>query len=490
MTASKPVGSAVESISSITRPTLPAERTWGGFAAAGLYASTAMATWCFIIGGYVAYYLDAAAGIPIMIAGGLFGIFLIYMALVPASTRYGVESIVSTRPALGVRGSTLSLGLAALILIAWNAILLIVLGRALALILTTMGVIEEGSSRAVVSAAGVIAVGLAWLVMARGSQAMKASGIWIAGIVTVLAVWLAVEVVTGVGFQAVLDAVPLAATGDRPTDVALGLEIMIASTLSWWPYVGAITQRLSKKTGPMAPVILGLSLPLSVISVVGLLAALAFPDSGGDPTLYVMELGGDVLGVVALGFVILANVGTVVVGVFSLSTGIRQGAPLGFQIGWNTALALTLVPVALIVAFIPNWFFDNLGAVLAFAGVLIAPLCGVQIVDYFFLRRQYWNVAALYDFSKASPYYYMGGFNPIGIGSVVFGFAVYIYLLDPVSYETSPLFSILAASIPAAILSGALHGIVTTLVTRRSPWGGYPRDHDAVPKAETDKVAV
>ena len=81
----------------------------------------------------------------------------------------------------------------------------------------------------------------------------------------------------------------------------------------------------------------------------------------------------------------------------------------------------------------------------------------------------------------------MGGFNPIGIGSVVFGFAVYVYLLDPVSYETSPLFSILAASIPAAVLSGAVHGIVTTVVSRHSTWGGYRTDR---PAPEPEKVAA
>lgn len=493
MTAA-PGSSAGAEISEISRPTLPEERTWGGLAATGLYACTAMATWCFIIGGYVAYYLDAASGIPIMIAGGLFGIFLIYLALVPSSTRYGVESIVSTRPALGVRGSTLSLGLAALILIAWNAILLIVLGRAVATVLTTMEVIGEGTARWVISGSGLLAVGLTWMLMAQGSQVMKVTGIWIAVIVTGLAVWLAVELVTGVGLQAVLDAAPLASTGDRATDVTLGIEVMIASTLSWWPYVGAITQRLSKKTSAAAPVILGLSLPLSVVSVVGLLAALSFPDSGGDPTLYVMELGGDLLGVVALTFVVLANIGTVMVGVFSLTTGIRQGAPLGFRIGRKAALAITLLPVALIVAFIPNWFFDHLGAVLAFAGVLIAPLCGVQIADYFFLRRQYWNVRGLYDFSKASPYYYVGGVNPIGLGSVIFGFAVYVYLLDPVTYETAPLFAFLTASLPAAVLSGVLHVVLTTVVSsRRRDWGGYRTgrsDREAQKTERVEKAAV
>lgn len=458
---------------SVTRPTLPGERTWGGMAAAGLYASTAMATWCFIIGGYVAYYLDAASGIPIMIAGGLIGILLIYLALVPASTRYGVESIVSTRPALGVRGSGLSLALAALILIAWNAILLIFLGRALATIMVTVGMIDQDSTRWVVSGGGLLAVAVSWMIMARGSQAMKTSGIWIAVTVTLLALWLAAELVSGVGIDGMLDAAALASTGDRPTDVTLGVEVMIASTLSWWPYVGAITQRLSKKTSPVGPVILGLSLPLSVISVVGLLAALAYPDSGGDPTKYVMELGGDMMGAVALGFVILANIGTVVVGVFSLSNGIRQSSPSRVRIGWNAALALSLVPVAVIVAFIPNWFFDNLGAVLAFAGVLIAPLCGVQIADYFFLRKQYWDVAALYDVSKGSAYYFVGGFNPIGIGSVVVGFVVYVLMLNPNTYETSSVFAFLTASIPAAVISGALHTVLTMAVRRGRSWGGY-----------------
>src|SRR3954469_319345 len=37
-------------------PVLPSERTWGARALFGISVSAAIATWCFLIGGYVAYY--------------------------------------------------------------------------------------------------------------------------------------------------------------------------------------------------------------------------------------------------------------------------------------------------------------------------------------------------------------------------------------------------------------------------------------------------
>ena len=46
--------------------------------------------------------------------------------------------------------------------------------------------------------------------------------------------------------------------------------------------------------------------------------------------------------------------------------------------------------------FIPELFFAKFGNFLALIGVAFAPLCGIQIVDYFVLRRRRINIRAIY----------------------------------------------------------------------------------------------
>lgn len=64
-------------------PLRMSERTWGPLALFGNCASAAVATWCFIIGGYVAYYLPAGTGTVVMLASVLIGMFFIFLACVP-----------------------------------------------------------------------------------------------------------------------------------------------------------------------------------------------------------------------------------------------------------------------------------------------------------------------------------------------------------------------------------------------------------------------
>jgi len=84
------------------------------------------------------------------------------------------------------------------------------------------------------------------------------------------------------------------------------------------------------------------------------------PDSAGDPTKYLTDLGGPVVGVIALLFIMLANVGTVMVGVYVTAVGLKQIAPLE-KVSWNATTGLVLAPVFIIVLIFPNYFFDHIG---------------------------------------------------------------------------------------------------------------------------------
>jgi len=46
----------------------------------------------------------------------------------------------------------------------------------------------------------------------------------------------------------------------------------------------------------------------------------------------------------------------------------------------------------------------HFGTFLAFIGVFFAPLCAIQIVDYFLLRGQRINIRGVYQLGEGTPY--------------------------------------------------------------------------------------
>jgi len=219
------------------------------------------------------------------------------------------------------------------------------------------------------------------------------------------------------------------------------------------------------------PAMLCMGLPTGVISLIGLYSALVTGDP--DPTAWLMKFGGVNLGIAALVFLAMANIGTAIVGAYVASIGLKQIPIFQKGVSWNWVTFIVLLPVALIAVFIPDVFMDNTGSFFAFLGVFFAPVCGIQIVDYFLLRREKLNVDGMYASHVGSPYYYIGGVNPVAALAVLAGFFCYVYLLNPVSYVSSGAFKYIGASVPALIISAMVHYVGTRLYTLPKQIGDY-----------------
>jgi NCS1 family nucleobase:cation symporter-1 len=85
------------------------------------------------------------------------------------------------------------------------------------------------------------------------------------------------------------------------------------------------------------------------------------------------------------------------------------------------------------------------------------PLGGILFADFVFLRRQKLNIWAIFDDDPSTEYYYSRGFNWPALVCVVLGMAVYLYLLDPITYEAHTLFRYLTASLPACVVPGVVY---------------------------------
>ena len=64
--------------------------------------------------------------------------------------------------------------------------------------------------------------------------------------------------------------------------------------------------------------------------------------------------------------------------------------------------------------------------------------------------------------------------NYAAFAAVAAGALTYSLLLNPVSYEPSAVFRYTTASLPAFVVAGLAHYVLTSVVVRRRGLGGYP----------------
>ncbi|MCP4984325.1 MAG: hypothetical protein GY935_27950 [Gammaproteobacteria bacterium] len=458
-----------DSVGESSWPLLKSERSWGQYELWVVLLVAASATWCYIIGEYVGWYLNMKMGTAAMIAGSMIGMLLVTLAVVPPSTRYGIDSISASKPQFGNKGWVITVFLQYVSIIGWNSLLLIFFAKSVAQLLTAMGIVDEGASTWVIPIATLIACIGVYIVLQKGASGVervtKVLFLFIIGV----GAWMIYMLLTNES-EAIEAAKPAYASGSLQWDYVTGIEIGIVSLLSWWPYIGAMVRESPNAHTATLPSMLGMGLPVPILSIIGLAAVLALETS--DPSAWLIQLGGSFYGSIALLFVIAANFGTAVIGVYASAVGLKHIPSIGKK-SWNVALLLGLVPVAFVGIVIPDLFFNNFGSFLAFIGVFFAPLCAIQIVDYFFLRGQKLDIRAIYDTSSESAYAYWGGFNPAAILGMGAGFFTYIYLLNPLTYVSNSPYEYLTASLPTAVVGGVVYLIVTKIMVQSANRGGY-----------------
>ncbi|WP_066452587.1 cytosine permease [Castellaniella caeni] len=467
-------------------PALPHERNWGVLALFGNAAATGVATWVYIIGGFVSFYLSAGPGILVILAGGLAGMLLIALALLPVTGRHGVDSATSTIPQLGTRGAWYSVFLMFVTMAGWNCLLLIFLGRAVAEIVISLGWADASAREALIIGFSLIGALAVWLLLWRGPSALQSAGPIISITVVVLGLYILYLLVKHVGWAHLLRAQPSEPSPDRAWNYATGFEVLVVASIGWWPYVGGLVRLVPSARKALWPTVGGLGLPLSVISIVGFFSGLAFPQSGGDPTVFLVNLGGYWGGITALLFIVLANVGTVMVGAYVSAIGLKRIPVVQARCGWRLTTFLALAPVFVIVVTMPGLFFDNFGTFLAFVGVSFAPMCGIQIADYYCLRRHRGgvDVKAMFITGPGTRYHFWGGINPAGFLGIAAGFVAYLYLLDPLTYASHFPYQYVSASFPSALVAGLVYLLITRYFVLPSGRGGYAPVKPAVAQGQ------
>ena len=423
-------------------PVRLAEREYGTLSAHGTCFAYAIATWCFLVGGYAAELVGALQGMVCLIAGNLIGVFLTTMPVSLGCQRYGLEQMDFCKPAFGQYGSNVILIFYLINMLGWSGLILVMFGNGVHNIIATIGY-DPGEW--MVSLGVALGIWLSYLIVTRGVHLLGICNDIITPVLGLVVAFMFYMLISHYGWDAIVSARPLNPGPDPLTNYAIVVELGIANGFSWWGGIGFLARNTRTRRNAVYPEIIQLGLSSGVVSSIALFSALVVQSD--DPTQWMVPLGGVYMGVMALIFVALANVTSTAVSLFASGLALRH-IPFLRGRSWPQIIVVTIIPCAFFVIW-PQELYDYGNAFLAYNGTMYAPISGVLFVDYFFVRRARLTLRAIFENAPGSEYYYWKGFNVLGLGAVVLGQCAYVYLYNPFNGETDWLFDYIPASVGA-----------------------------------------
>jgi NCS1 family nucleobase:cation symporter-1 len=454
-------------------PILSSERIYRRFGSF-LWTPTSFsaATWAFLIGGS----LPSVGNTVIGILGYLCGLILALVSVVLASGlpsyRYGIDPIDAAKASFGVNGTVLPLLGALATMIGWTYVALALTARgATGLLQVVQHARQPNEDFSTAVALGTLVI--VWIVACRGPNLFQRLSQYTAPgqlIVTLTLLGLLVYRFHWNVLWTSNIAPEAALTQDHGLRFAYAVEFGVASGITWWPIMGGLTRLVEKRRHLLGPCVIGSGILgaafISAVSAIGA-ARVGSP----DPTVWLLALGGPLLGSALLSFVLAANVITMVILIYLAGVTVQQLRPLT-RIPWGVLLALLLAP-GIYVAFRTTWVLEVVMTWMLYNGVMFVGITGITLVDYLVLRRQRLSMANVFTRSSAGQYWYWAGVNWVAIGVALTVMVVYILMYDPSTYRAVWVFRYLGAAIPMVLLAGGSYFLLARFVLRPMGKGGY-----------------
>lgn len=344
-------------------------------------------------------------------------------------SRHGVPAIVSTRGALGNRGSSIPAILNIVQLIGWTAVMLWIGGQAAAGLAG-----GAASARGWILALGVLTT-LWALAGTRAWRILQKTGVVL---LLILSAAMTVLALRTYGWRELLT---LKSSSDMP--FMMGLDLVIAMPISWMPLVSDYTRYAKRPGRGLRGTWWGYLVVSSWMYAVGLIVSVA-THSDTPETMLLQLMGAHRFLLPAVLIVLLSTATTTFLDIYSNAVSAQSLFP---RLGTRPAvLAGGLLGTLLALGFDATQY----ETFLLLIGAAFCPLFGVVIADYFVLKRGHYEASDLFQRGR---YWYTGGFNIRALVAWAAGFALFQFCART-SFAGG-------ASIPALIGAAALYLLIS-----------------------------
>ena len=406
------------------------KRTLGGFDFLLLWSGVGISLAEIWAGGFLTP-MGLWAGLAAIVVGHLIGNTFMALGGVIGSDQ-GIMSMVSVRPAFGIRGSNLAALLNIIQLIGWAAVMLIIGGRAGAMLGRAAGGVLASDHFWIVS---IGLVTLVWAHFTGGALWKLLQKVAVVGLlaVVVLMSWVALD-------EFGRDAMS-ARAGGMP--FMIGLDLVIAMPISWMPLVSDYS-RFARSTRPAFwATWWGYLLVSSWMYALGLVATLVTAET--DPGGLILRLMGTIgLAAPALAMAMFSTTTTTFPDVYSAACSVVNIFP---RLGTKAVLWVVGAVAIVLALMFPMEHYEQF---LLFIGAMFVPLFGVVLTDYFICRGRRLDIDAIYE--RGGRYWYTGGYHL----AAIFAWALGFLLFEGIAWLKLPV----GGSVPALLLSGAAYYVI------------------------------
>lgn len=426
-----------------------------------LYAGGNIILASFVLG---SSYSESLGFIPavIMTIFGNLAAYTITAWNAQKNIKYGLDEVISHRPAVGYYGSVFGIFLIVAITVGWTGLLASLMGSAGKLsvnILTgTDGFAGEYYVYAIIGGIIVPVV----LLLIDPKIGFKLSNITVP-IMLLFSIYMLFKMVTPENLSILTS---FEATGE--TSWIFAFELIFAYAVLWLQYIGAWNRMAKTEKSGVWGTYIGLALAGMLLGIVGGMATIITGEV--DPTQWMFKLN---LSVVSFMAIIAGTVTTITILIYSASMSVLSVFP---------KLQFRIVAIFIAIPALPFIFFSTLrdafDFILIFGAMLAGPYWAMILVDYFFLRKQKINIKACFD--KNGPYKYWKGVNPIAIIAQVIGMIVWVFLggwMTGFEIITSnlgmTLFNVLGSTLPSMIVAGLIYYLLTKIYINKKKFGDY-----------------
>jgi NCS1 family nucleobase:cation symporter-1 len=431
-------------------PVLRKDRAFGWWDFVLVQTGFGIAAWCFLVGGLTGTVLEGKYAIWVILLGNALPVLLI-LPFALQTARQGVDTFIASNQALGHRLSQIFFVIFAVLNLGWITIACFMLGLSAIKVSGVFGLPEFLTTDTVGAPIySIVFFGLAlWIAWMGPLTIRRLARIGVPAILIIL-VGLIVVVLVKYGITSVLDSAPAEPYGTLSESVTHALEWNVGLGFSWLVYLGQWCRLAKNESGAINGTYLGYGLILNVAGIFGAFTALLVGSL--DPTDWMLEAGGDWFGLFGLLLLILANLTSAVVLIYSQALSVKTMVP---KVKWVWAV-LTTAPAAFLM--LSPSFYDSYQKFLLYVSFIMATFGGVLVVDWFFIRHQRGNIGQIYDHGGRQ-YRFWAGFNPAAVIAIVVATAFYWWTYNPVTDVSGPLFAFLGAGIPSFFVAGIVYYI-------------------------------